>query len=99
MKNFLSLILLLFFWNFFLSQTIQFVSSNSGSPLPQVFIYDVSGKIITESDIDGKINVDQLKPFQEKYILYYENYKIRQVIRFERSLWWRKRNVSKPISY
>lgn len=76
MKNFLSLILLLFFSNFFLSQTIQFVSSNSGSPLPQVFIYDVSGKIITESDIDGKINVDQLKPFQEKYILYYENYKI-----------------------
>ena len=55
---------------------MQFISENSGTPLPQIFVYDQSGKLLAESDIEGKITSESLKPVQEKYSLIYENEKI-----------------------
>ncbi len=71
----LSLVLGLFF-SLVNAQTMQFISENSGTPLPQIFVYDQSGKLLAESDIEGKITSESLKPVQEKYSLIYENEKI-----------------------
>ncbi len=61
---------------FAFSQSIQFISSRTGDPLPDITVFNSSGDIVATSDIDGKILKKNLMPFTGDYTLYDKDYKI-----------------------
>ncbi|MEG2307602.1 hypothetical protein [Chryseobacterium sp.] len=67
-------LLFLFFFNFWYSQTITFISETTNHPLPKISVFAKDGNILGYTDIDGKIEKSALKPDQEKFKLIYENY-------------------------
>lgn len=59
--------------NFVSAQTTTFLSEKTNQPLPKVSVFGKDGSIVAYSDIDGKIERNNLTPSQEKFQLVYDN--------------------------
>lgn len=70
--QFLSFIFLLLI-NIFKAQTVTFISEKTTKPLPKVTVFANDGNIVAISDINGKIDKNNLKQNQEKFQLVYDN--------------------------
>jgi len=75
-RNHLLLALLIFLFGFIQAQTITFVSDQTNKPLPKVSVFGNDGSILAFSDIDGKIDKQQLDPSKEKFQLVYNNFPV-----------------------
>lgn len=64
---------------FAFAQDITFKSQNTNEPLSNIIVFDSSGKILTTSDINGKIDGKDLLPWQTKYTLVYDDYQIAEL--------------------
>lgn len=76
MKTKILLLHCLLFVSLAFSQTIKFVSANTGDPLSKVLVLNLDGNILASSDINGLVEKSELEPVQEKYILLYDGYQI-----------------------
>lgn len=79
MKTKLHLLLALLSFTFYYSQTVKFVSANTGEPLNNVMVMNAAGDILAKSDIEGQVEKETLMPLQERYDLFYDGYLIATV--------------------
>ncbi|MET3535436.1 hypothetical protein [Chryseobacterium limigenitum] len=74
MKKLLLLqVLFLLALQLFNAQSITFISEKNNKPLSKVSVFGKNGNLMTQSDIDGKIDKQTLNPPQEKYDIVYNN--------------------------